>query len=388
MKDKRLLTIFLIVFIDLLGFGIVLPLLPFIAERYQANEFQIGLLTAVYSFFQFVSAPILGRLSDRYGRKKLLIISQIGTLFGFLLLGLANSLPLLFISRIIDGITGGNISIAQAYIADITDKNNRAKGMGVLGAAFGLGFIFGPALGGILSRFGFATPAYFAAVVSLVSIIATTLFLTETVDVKKAQKSKYTKMNFAEIMHVLKTYPIGPLIIIFALLNLAFSAMQGTFALFTERSFHFGPTETGYLFTVVGLVAVATQLWILPRLLKRYSEKSLLLTGIIAMTIGLLLIPLSLTPLILMLPMIFLPFGNGLMTPTLNAIASETIRKEEYGETLGILNSGASLGRIIGPIVGGELLYLYGKNVPFIFAGALCLLIAFYTGRVLYKKQI
>ena len=152
MKNKSLLTIFLIVFIDLLGFGIILPLLPYIAEKYSANPFQIGMLTATYSFFQLIAAPILGRLSDRYGRKKLLIISQFGSAVGYLILGLSGNLPLLFLSRIIDGITGGNISIAQAYIADVTTKENRARGMGMIGAAFGLGFIFGPAIGGFLSK--------------------------------------------------------------------------------------------------------------------------------------------------------------------------------------------------------------------------------------------
>ena len=141
-NNKSLMTIFLIVFIDLLGFGIILPLLPYIAEKYSAGPLQIGLLTATYSFFQLIASPILGRLSDRYGRKKLLIISQLGSALGYLILGLAGNLPLLFLSRIIDGITGGNISIAQAYIADVTDKKNRARGMGILGAAFGFGFIF------------------------------------------------------------------------------------------------------------------------------------------------------------------------------------------------------------------------------------------------------
>ena len=149
-----------------MGFGIILPLLPFIAEKYQANPFQIGMLTASYSFFQLVASPIIGRLSDRYGRKKILIISQFGSAVGYLLLGIAGNLPLLFISRIVDGITGGNISIAQAYIADVTDKKNRAKGMGMIGAAFGIGFIFGQALGGeIFFRFGKDTPFIFAALI-------------------------------------------------------------------------------------------------------------------------------------------------------------------------------------------------------------------------------
>jgi len=195
MKNKNLLTIFLIVLIDLLGFGIILPLLPYIAEKYQANPFQIGLLTASYSFFQLIASPILGRLSDRYGRKKILMISQFGSVVGYLLLGLAGSLLLLFISRIVDGITGGNISIAQAYIADVTDKKNRAKGMGMIGAAFGLGFIFGPALGGLLAKISYSTPAYFAAGIAMLTVVTTYFFLKESVDVKVVAKSPRAQLN-------------------------------------------------------------------------------------------------------------------------------------------------------------------------------------------------
>ena len=184
-SNKSLLTIFLIVFIDLLGFGIILPLLPYIAEKYQATPLQIGIISAAYSFFQLIASPILGRLSDRYGRKKILIISQLGSTIGYLILGLAGNLPLLFLSRIIDGITGGNISIAQAYIADVTTKENRAKGMGLIGAAFGLGFIFGPAIGGALSKISYSAQAYFATAVSLITVFATMFFLKETVNEKK-----------------------------------------------------------------------------------------------------------------------------------------------------------------------------------------------------------
>src|SRR3990167_2535264 len=189
MKNKPLLTIFLIVFVDLLGFGIILPLLPYIAEKFKADPAQIGFLSATYSFFQLIATPILGRLSDRYGRKKLLIISQIGSTFGYLLLGLAHNLPLLFISRMVDGITGGNISIAQAYIADVTTKENRAKGMGMIGAAFGLGFIFGPAIGGFLGHHSVAAPFFFAAGLAAVNSVLVWLFLPESLSAVTAPVS-------------------------------------------------------------------------------------------------------------------------------------------------------------------------------------------------------
>lgn len=370
-NNKSLLTIFLIVFIDLLGFGIILPLLPYIAEKYQATPLQIGLLTATYSLFQLISAPILGRLSDRYGRKKILIISQIGSALGYLLLGLAHSLPLLFLSRIIDGATGGNISIAQAYIADVTTKENRAKGMGMIGAAFGLGFIFGPAIGGALSKISYSAPAYFATGVSLITIFATIFFLKETVNEKKASESPKTKLSLVEFKRVLGLYPIGLLIIVFLMLNSAFSIMQGNFSLWTQKTFNFDASQNGWLFAYIGILAVIFQMKLLPFVIKRFKEKNILQASLLFMAIGLILIPLAKHPNFLFVALFFLPLGNGLANPTIQALASENVPKEEYGETLGILQSAGSLGRIIGPIIGGEIFQSFGKDTAFYFAGFL-----------------
>jgi DHA1 family tetracycline resistance protein-like MFS transporter len=379
MKNKSLLTIFLIVFIDLLGFGIILPLLPYIAEKYSAGPFQIGMLTATYSFFQLIAAPILGRLSDLYGRKKLLVISQLGSAVGYLILGLSGSLPLLFLSRMIDGITGGNISIAQAYIADVTDKKNRAKGMGMIGAAFGLGFIFGPAIGGFLSKFSFSTPAYFATAISLLSVLATIFFLKETVDEKKAMISPKTKLNLDEFKKILSTYPIGILIMTFFAVNLASSIQQGNFALWTQKTFNYGPAENGWLFAYIGILAVLVQLKVLPFLTKRFSEKNILYISLLFLFTGLILIPLIPHPNFLYISLFFLPFGFGLSNPTIQALASENVPPEEYGGTLGFLQSAGSLGRIIGPIIGGIIFESFGKDNTFYFAGFITLLILVYS---------
>ena len=373
MQKHTLGTIFLIVFIDLLGFSLILPLLPFIAEKYQANEFQIGLLTAVYSFFQFIGSPILGELSDRYGRKKLLIVSQIGTFLGFILLGFANSLPLLFLSRLIDGITGGNISIAQAYIADITNQKNRARGMGVLGAAFGLGFIIGPVIGGILSQYGFAVPAFFAAAVSLISILATTFLLQETVNPKKtvAKIASRVKYNFFQFMLFSRKTPVFPIIITFLLLNLAFAAIQGNLSLWTIANLNYGPKENSYAFAYIGVLSVITQLKVLPYLLKRFSEQRLLTFGLVILATGMFLIPLSFHLSIMLLSLACIALGNGLINPTIQAIASENVAPDQYGKSLGFLQSGGSIGRILGPIIGGELFFVLGSAAPFIFSGLL-----------------
>ncbi len=377
-NNKSLLTIFLVVFIDLLGFGIILPLLPYIAEKYSAGPLQIGLLTASYSFFQLISSPILGRLSDRYGRKKLLIISQLGSAVGYLILGLAGNLPLLFLSRIIDGITGGNISIAQAYIADVTDKKNRAKGMGIIGAAFGLGFIFGPAIGGFLSRYSYSAPAYFATAVSLLTVLTTIFFLKETIDEKKAKVSPKTKLSFEEFRRVLVIKPIGLLIFVFFALNTAFSIMQGNFSLWTQKTFNYGPSENGWLFAYIGIIAVFVQLKVLPYLTKKLEEKTILYISLFLMFIGLSIIPLSPHPNFLYVALFFLPFGNGLANPTIQALASENVPPEEYGGTLGFLQSAGSLGRIIGPIIGGEIFQSFGKDNAFYFAGFMVLTILIY----------
>lgn len=377
-NNKSLIIIFFIVFIDLLGFGIILPLLPYIAEKYQATPFTIGVLSATYSFFQLIASPILGRLSDRYGRKKLLIISQLGSAIGYLILGLANNLPLLFLSRIIDGITGGNISIAQAYIADITTKENRAKGMGLIGAAFGLGFIFGPAIGGAMSKISYSTPAYFAALISLITVFATTFFLKETVNEKKAKTSPRTKLTWKEFKRILSLYPIGTLIIVFFLLNTAFSVMQGNFALWTQKTFNFDASQNGWYFTYIGILAVVFQLQLLPKVVKKFHEKKILLTSLFFMFLGLILIPLSKHPSFLFVALFFMPLGNSLANPTIQALASENVPQEEYGETLGILQSAGSMGRILGPVIGGEIFQTLGKDVAFYLAGLVILFTLIY----------
>ena len=377
-NNKSLMTIFLIVFIDLLGFGLILPLLPYIAEKYSASPLQIGLLTAAYYFFQLISAPILGKLSDRYGRKKLLIISQLGSAVGYLILGLAGNLPLLFLSRIIDGITGGNISIAQAYIADVTTRENRARGMGLIGAAFGLGFIFGPAIGGALSKISYSTPAYFATAVSLITVLTTIFFLKETVNEKTASVSPKTKFSFSEFKRILGLYPIGLLITVFFMLNTAFSIMQGNFALWTQKTFNYDASQNGWLFAYIGIIAVVIQMRILPFVIKKFHEKNILKISLLFMAIGLFLIPLSKNPNFLYIALFFMPLGNGLANPTIQALASENVPKEEYGETLGILQSAGSFGRILGPVIGGEIFQTLGKDTAFYFAGGIVLLTLIY----------
>ncbi len=389
MKSRSLLTVFAIVFVDLLGFGIILPLLPYIAERYKASATQIGLLTAVYSFFQLIASPYLGALSDRFGRKKILMISQFGSALGYLILAFAGNLPLLFISRIIDGITGGNISIAQAYIADITTKENRAKGMGIIGAAFGLGFIFGPAIGGFLAQFGFMYPALFAMVVGLLTVVLTYFFLPETVNARERAHSPLVSFSLKQMIHIIVNSGIGYLIIIFLLLNTAFSLFTGIFALWTQKKFGFGAVENGYFFAYIGILSVIAQLRILPALVKRFKEKKLLTYSFYFLILGFVLLPLVPNWGYLFITQIFIVLGNSMANPSIQALASEQVPKEEYGETLGILSSAGSMGRIVGPIIGGEVFDHFGPNIPFFFgAGILMCIIIFLWFRSLPNTVI
>lgn len=383
MKQKGLLTLFLVVFIDLLGFGLILPLLPFVADNFNATPFEIGLLSATYSFFQLIASPLIGRLSDRYGRKKLLFISQLGTMVSFILMGTAHSLTVLFISRILDGITGGNITIAQAYIADSTTPKERAKGMGMLGAAFGIGFIFGPAIGGFLSQWGFGVPAFFAAGLAGIAAFSSLFFLKETVDTQKAAKKLQSKLSFTKLKEALLTPVLGLLIVAFFLINLAFSGMQGTFAIWSLDTFGWGPTETGYLFGYIGVLSVIFQTVVLPKAISIFGEKTVFKASIPILGLGLFGIPLSFHLGILLIATGCLVLGNALANPTLQSIASANVDKEEYGGTLGMLQSFASLGRIIGPIMAGQLYTVISKDAPYVASGMIMIVTYFIVQKYL-----
>jgi MFS transporter, DHA1 family, tetracycline resistance protein len=374
----------MIVFMDLFGFGLILPLLPYIAKNFSATPATIGYLTASYSFFQFIAGPILGRLSDKYGRKKLLIISQLGSALGFVVLAFANSLPLLFLSRIIDGTTGGNISIAQAYIADITTKKNRARGMGLLGAAFGLGFMFGPAIGGYLSQFGFATPAIFATSIACLTSAATAIFLKETV--KKSKLDSLIPARTKPNLSVLTKAPLNYFILTFFVISLGFSGMQSTFALLVESKFNWGPREVGYIFALVGIIAIISQIKILPYTVKKWGEKKTLLGSLPVLASGLALMGITRSIIGQVIANTLLPLGNSLINPTLTSLASKNVDQDDYGTTLGFLQSASSLGRIIGPIFASQLFQIFSPSTPFIVSSIIILIVFLFLRDILSPK--
>lgn len=357
-----LITIFATVFIDLIGFGMVIPVLPYYAntDPFFATPREIGFLVAAYSVMQFIFSPVLGRLSDRYGRRPILFISLLGGAAGYAVIGFANTLTLIFIGRIISGITGGNISTAQAYIADITTPKDRAKGMGLFGAAFGLGFILGPAIAGLTSKYGVHVPFFIAGVLSLANAVAVFLILPESLTPEKRAGLPKRKGGIAEILTALKNREFREINIVYFLLVTAFSIMTYAFVLYTAHRFGFTAEQNGYLFAFVGVIAVVVQGVLTGKLVAFFGESKLALGGCLLMAAALFAIPIvgpamgGITMLILVTAV--LAFGNSAASPALTALASRTAGEHDQGRAMGILQSGASLARAVGPILGGFLL--------------------------------
>ncbi|MBP6002046.1 MAG: MFS transporter [Pyrinomonadaceae bacterium] len=357
-----LIIIFITIFIDLIGFGMVIPTLPFYAETppFNATPFEIGMLFSIYSWMQFFFAPVLGRLSDRYGRRPILFISLLGSAVGYYVIGIAGTLTLVFVGRIIGGITGGNISTAQAYIADVTSKENRAKGMGLFGAAFGLGFILGPAIAGILSKYGVAVPFYFAAGLSLANAIALYFLLPESIKVGAERVVRERTNRFVGVFESFKDRKFGLINLTYFLLVTAFSILTYAFVLFTAFRFGFNAEDNGYLFAYVGVVSIVGQGFLFGRSVKQFGEGRLVTVGCIAMVASLATYP-FITPefggvTLLLITTAILSLGNAMASPSLTSLASKISSESEQGKALGILQSGASLARAIGPTIGGVLL--------------------------------
>ena len=359
---KPLMLIYLTVFIDLVGFGIVIPALPFYveSEAFRATPFEIGLLFASYSLMQFIFSPILGSLSDKYGRRPILFFSILGSAVGYFFIGFAFALWMVFVGRIVSGITGGNISTAQAYIADVTTRENRAKGMGIFGAMFGLGFVFGPAIGGILSRYGIHTPFHFAAVLSIVNAVLVFFILPESVNLATAERGKFRKNRFAEIIESVAEPRFGTLTAVYFFLVTAFSIMTYAFVLFTIDRFGYTAEQNGYIFAFIGILAVIFQGGLFERLVKKFGENSLMIVGCVLMAASLFAIPYiapasgGLTA--LLVTTMVLTVGNSMASPAITSLASKVSHDSEQGKSLGVLQAGASLARAIGPAVGGVLL--------------------------------
>ena len=358
-----LFVIFMTIFIDLIGFGIAIPVLPaFAKEQFGASPFGIGWLIASYSIMQFVATPFLGQLSDKYGRRPILFFSLLGTGVAALITGLSTSLWMLFASRIFDGITGGNISTAQAYIADVTTKETRAKGMGLIGAAFGLGFIFGPAIGGILSQFGTHVPFFFVSGLAFANAITLYFVLPESRKTSSIENAAAPRRSrFAELFESMQNRRFRVITLVYFLTTVAFSVMTTVFVQYTAVRFGYTPAQNGYLFAYIGILAIILQGGIFARLAAKFGESRLIVAGCVLLAASFFAVP-FVGPLTgglaaLLVGIAFFSIGNSLSSPALTSLASKEAHDEAQGKTLGLLQSAASLARAIGPALSAVLLY-------------------------------
>lgn len=362
MKRLPILLIFITILIDLIGFGIVIPVLPYYigAEPFNATPVTYGWLVASFSIMQLIFSPILGRLSDKYGRKPVLFFSLLGTGVGFLILGFATTLWLVFLGRILDGVTGGNISTAQAYIADVTTPENRARGMGMIGAAFGIGFVLGPAIGGILSPYGLAVPFYFAAGMAFVNAIVLYFVLPETVKRGEHTAEQVSEGRFAVLFKYLRDPRLGLLITIYFLVTVAFSILTTAFIIYTAYRFRYTARQNGFLFAYIGIVGALIQGGLMGIVTKKLGEHLLVIIGTVLMAVSLFFIPLvgpesgGLAG--LMIGIAVFSFGSAFAGTPLIAIASKSVSDREQGVAMGVMQSAASLGRAVGPALTGFLL--------------------------------
>jgi multidrug resistance protein len=372
--------IFLTLFIDMVGFGIVIPVLPLYAEgsRIGATPAQLAWVVGIYSLLQLVCSPLFGKWSDRVGRKPVLVVSIIGTACGFMVLGAANTVWMLMLGRIIDGASGGNISTAMACIADVTTKENRSRNMGLVGAAFGLGFMIGPALGGILSKhFGLAMPFYFAAGLALLNALLVWLRLPETLNAESRARAR-ERATIGEVFHGGRTGMITAILASQLTSVIGFSIMTSLFALYCKERFGYDAAHVGYLLAYVGLLGVLFQGGLLRRLLKRPIEKQLAVIGAAVLALSMAALPFTTSLGVLMLVCFGISLGNSFVTPTLNGLASRTTDAHCQGRLLGLMQSAGSLGRFLGPMIGFHLTLQdpplqYGRT-PF-FASAAILLV-------------
>ena len=371
-------ALILIVFIDLLGFGIIIPMLPFYAEHFGASPGIVTLLMATYSLMQFVAAPFIGSMSDRYGRRRVILISLVGTCVAYVFMAYASSLVMLFAARALAGLFAGNIAAAQAYIADITTPENRARGMGFFGAAFGLGFIFGPMIGGILSgsasgSINFHAAPLFAASLSSIAAFLVVVLLKESRKVGSVNSG--SRGWFAPIYLAVRRADMKRLIYLFLLVMFVFAGLEATIALWAERQFLWGPREVGYLFAYVGVIAAVVQGGIIGPATRRWGEMRVIILGLCGLVAGFALMPVASGMSLLLVATALLAGGFGLCNPALNSLISRRSSSDSQGAVLGVAQSGASLARILGPAFAGVVFSLLGRHAPYII-GALLLLFA------------
>lgn len=369
-----------------MGAGILVPVIPFLVAQFRAEATMVGLVAVAFSAAQFTASPILGALSDRFGRRPILLVSLFGTAVGYFLFGFATALWMIFVSRLLDGVTGGNISTAQAYIADVTPPEDRAKNFGLIGAAFGLGFIIGPALGGALSHISLQAPAFAAGILSLITCAAAYFFLPESLpsERRRTQPVGLIEINPVRQLGLALERPAlrGLLWSVFAL-QFAFAELQTNFAVFTARRFGLGPAENAWLFAFVGLSAALMQGVVIRKAVKWYSGESLTRFGLAVAAVGFAGIAVVPAAVALLLPIALISIGNGMASPSMTAILSERAGGHEQGFLLGAAQSLRSLAMVLGPAWAGAVFDWIGPASTYWTASGWVLLAMFLAVRAL-----
>ena len=362
LQPVSLLPVFLIVLVDVFGMTLVIPLLAIYAESLHATPLQATLLVSVYAACQLVSGPIIGHMSDRVGRKPMLLISQVGTFIGFLVMARARVLWVLYVARVLDGSTAGNLSLAQAYISDHTEPSERAKSFGLIGIAFGVGFFIGPSLTGYLSSaYGLTTPIYLAACMSALSILCTAMLLKGGTQSHHAFDDRGAAFHLSTYTKFFSRPGLRERLFQFLFFITSFSMFISGFALFAERRFThdghpFGPREIGYVFGYVGFLGIILQGGLIGRLVKRFGESALVAVGFVALAVGYFGLGIATSLVVLMLMGTLAAFGNGVIRPALTALITQRAGRQEQGVVLGVTQSLMSMASIVSPIIAGLLI--------------------------------
>jgi len=382
-ENRNLYIIALIAVVNALGYGIIIPVLYTYSQKYGLTDFQNGLLFALFSICQFLSTPIIGRMSDKYGRRPLLIASLTGTAISFFMMAFAPTAIFLFLARALDGITAGNIPVASAVITDTTDEKNRAKGFGVIGASFGFGFIFGPAITAFTVRFGQSVPFIIAGIISVLAVIVTALLLPET-NKHMGEVKKGKLFDFKSMAKALTDPNVGPTLLITLVYATAFSLLIYAFQPFAVKGLHLGVDTIALLFTLVGVAGLITQIVILPWVTKKWHIKDVFTNSLLIISFIFVLIFFSMNLYYYAIVTMIWALVNSLINPLIQTILSQETDARSQGAMQGLNASYMSIGQIVGPILGGAVASI-GISYPFLLGGAFALACYFLSFRVLRK---
>ncbi|HVJ54125.1 MAG TPA: MFS transporter [Aliidongia sp.] len=375
-----MLVMLLVVFVDLVGFGVIIPLLPFYGEQFHASPWVITTLLSTYSGCQLIAAPLWGRLSDRVGRRPVMLVSMTTSILGYVWLGSSDALWMLFAARILQGLSAGNISVAQAYMADISTPEKRGKAMGALGAALGLGFVVGPAIGGLLAggdpnRLQLSLPAYVAAGMSGVALLLGLSVLKESLSPELRAAARNQPGRIAQIRDAFSRPRLRQVMLLFFTTSVAFAGMESSFGLWTYIRFGWGPEQVGYVFGMIGIVLALIQGGLIGRIIKRFGEARTLLAGTVIIGIGLAVMAAAMTPPLGIAGACLLAIGMGMASPSTSALISREASAVEQGGILGVNQSVGSFARITGPAIAGSTFTYFGPSAPYV-AGALLMVIS------------